>query len=289
MALYYRADILKQDNIAVPTTWAEFQADAVKVHALDPSVYLTNFSTAMGDIPWFAGLCSQAGAKWFNTSGSTWDVSLDDPACAPVTSYWQSLIDNKDVKVEANFSDAWNTDLATGKLLSLAFPVWEAGGLESAAPKTSGDWAVAPMPQWTAGGASSGNWGGSAMAVTPNSKQKAAATAFLIWLDSDPAAMPGLIKIGLYPASYNGLKDPTLNSPQAFYNNQDIDSVFTASSKDVDTSWVWGPTIDQTLGAISDNFGKAVDQSGTLASSLAAAQTATVAYMKQQGFSVSGS
>jgi hypothetical protein len=36
--------------------------------------------------------------------------------------------------------------------------------------RTAGDWQVAPLPQWKAGEAKSGNWGGSAFVVTKQSK-----------------------------------------------------------------------------------------------------------------------
>ena len=59
MAMFYRADIFKKNNIPVPTTWAEYAADAVKLHAANPNYYITDFPST--DAGWFIGLIWQAG------------------------------------------------------------------------------------------------------------------------------------------------------------------------------------------------------------------------------------
>lgn len=42
MGQLYRDDILKANNITVPTTWDEFATAATSLHAANPNVYLTN-------------------------------------------------------------------------------------------------------------------------------------------------------------------------------------------------------------------------------------------------------
>src|SRR5690242_1129074 len=44
MALFYRADLFKKYGLTVPTTWAEFAADAAALHAKAPGVFLGSFS-----------------------------------------------------------------------------------------------------------------------------------------------------------------------------------------------------------------------------------------------------
>jgi multiple sugar transport system substrate-binding protein len=44
MALFYRADLFKKYGLTVPTTWAQFAADATKLHAKAPGVFLGSFS-----------------------------------------------------------------------------------------------------------------------------------------------------------------------------------------------------------------------------------------------------
>ena len=45
MALFYRADLFKKYGLTVPTTWAQFAADATKLHSEAPGVYLGSFSS----------------------------------------------------------------------------------------------------------------------------------------------------------------------------------------------------------------------------------------------------
>ena len=88
MALFYRADEFKKYHLTVPTTWAQFAADAAKLHSEAPGVYLGTFSSV--DPGEFAGLTQQAGAQWWSASGSTWTVGIDSAASQKVASYWQS-------------------------------------------------------------------------------------------------------------------------------------------------------------------------------------------------------
>ena len=85
MALIYRKDLFATYGItAPPVTWAQYAADAAKVHAADPSVYLGDFGN---DAYNYAGLDWQAGAKWFGTTTSQWQVSVDSAAGGKVASY----------------------------------------------------------------------------------------------------------------------------------------------------------------------------------------------------------
>ena len=60
MAFYYRKDVFAAAGITTPpATWADFAADAAKIHAHDPNEYIANFPT--GNADWFAGLVWQAG------------------------------------------------------------------------------------------------------------------------------------------------------------------------------------------------------------------------------------
>ena len=111
MGLFYRADLFKQYGLTVPTTWQGFLADAKKLHAANPNLYLATFSAA--DTGWFAGLAWQAGANWFSTSGSSWVVRLASSASEKVASLWQEMISQQLVKVEPDFTSGWNKDFAT--------------------------------------------------------------------------------------------------------------------------------------------------------------------------------
>ena len=284
MGLFYRADLFKKYGLAVPTTWAQYLSDAKKLHAANPSAYITAFPA--NDAQWFAGLAWQAGAKWFSTSGDTWLTGIDDSSSQQVASLWQQLISDHLVKVEPDFASEWYKDLSDGTLLTWPTAVWGENTLITNAAPTKGDWRVAPMPNWGSTPAN-GNWGGSTTVVFKDSKHPAQAAQFAEWLNTNPQSITGLItKGGLFPADLAGEKQPAANSPVPFYGGQNIWQVFQADGKLVNTTFQWGPIMNTTFTQMSDGFGKATGGSETLAQVLASTQSQTIATMKSQGFSV---
>ena len=284
MGLYYRADLFTKYGLATPTTWQIFLADAQKLHAANPNIYIASFSPA--DTAWFAGLEWQNGVDWFKTSGNSWVVNLTSSASNQVASLWQQMISQHLVKVEPDFTPAWNKDFASGTLLSWPGAVWGESGFPTNAASTAGDWRVAPLPNWGST-PSDGNFGGSTTAVFKDSKHPQQAAEFAAWLNSNQQSITTLItQGGLYPADTQGQAQPIFNSTVPFYGNENVWKVFSTGASEVNTSFQWGPVISSTFTELGDNFTKATSGSGTLSTALAQTQSQTISAMKQQGFSV---
>ncbi len=286
MAMFYRADLFKKAGITPPTTWDEYAAAAAKLHAYNSQYYITDFPPK--EAGQYIGFAWQAGAKWFRINGQSWTVGINDAASKKVSDYWQGLLDKKLVKTDPDFSQAWYNDLQTGGAATWISAVWGANTILSNAPKTSGNWAVAPMPQWTAGQKVAGNWGGSTTVVFKNSPHPKEATDFAVWLNSNTDSVNSLITTAqIYPALSSALNTPASDAVKTFYGGQDIFSTFKDASNNVDVNFQWGPTMNQVFTDVGDNFSNAVDGKTTLSASLDAVQTSTIAQMKKQGFSVS--
>ncbi|MBV6702024.1 sugar ABC transporter substrate-binding protein [Kitasatospora aureofaciens] len=286
MALYYRKDLFAKYGITTPpATWEEYAADAAKVHAADPSAYLGNFGN---DAYNYAGLAWQAGAKWFGTSGDTWQVSLDSAANRKVAGYWQDLLDKKLLKADPSYDPSLYSDMADGKILSDVNAVWAAPIIASSVKSGAGQWAVAPMPVWDAGNPVYGNDGGSATAVLKGCTHAKEAAEFATWMSTDADSVADLIKVtGIYPAATSALANPALAQPDPFYGGQVVFDVFKAESAHITTDWQWGPTMTQTSTDLGDGLGKAGTGGSILPNVLADVQGKTVAGLKQQGLSVS--
>ena len=144
------------------------------------------------------------------------------------------------------------------------------------------------MPNWNPSSPSNGNWGGSTTVVFKDSKHPAQAAQFAEWLNTNQQSITSLItKGGLYPADIQGQHQAADNAPVAFYGNQNIWNVFRQNSSLVNTNFLWGPIMVTTETEMSDLFGKVTPGStNTLAGAVAQTQSATVAAMKAQGFSV---
>ncbi len=283
MALFYRKDLFEKNNIAVPTTWDEFKTAAETVKS--KGAFITNFSS--GDPNQFAGFVWQNKGKWFENAEEGWKVELTSQPSTDVANYWQGLIDAKLVSPAKNFTDEWNKAADSGQLWAWVSAVWGNTTISQNAPSTAGKWAVAPMPQWTAGDTAAGNWGGSTTAVFKGSKHPAEAAKFALWLNTNTESLTALNKDGgLYPAAIAGQDLPALQQPSKFYGGQDIFSVFKTASSQVDPNFTWGPVMNETYNSLTDGFGAAVSGQGTLSDALSTSQTKTIDAMKAQSIPV---
>ncbi|MFF3108996.1 ABC transporter substrate-binding protein [Kitasatospora sp. NPDC057904] len=287
MALFYRKDLFARYGITTPpVTWDEYAADAAKVHAADPTVYLGDFGN---DAYNYAGLAWQAGAKWFGTGNDQWQVSLDSAANKKVAGYWQDLLDRKLLKADPSYDPSLYADLTDGKILSDVNAVWNAPTLAASVKSGAGQWAVAPMPVWDAANPAYGNDGGSATAVLKGCAHPKEAAEFATWMSTDPGSVGDLITVtGIYPAATSGLANPALGKPDPFFGGQVIFDVFRAASAHIATDWQWGPTMTQTSTDLGDGLGRAGTGGATLPGVLADVQGKTVAGLKQQGLAVAG-
>lgn len=283
MALFYRKDLFEKNHIPVPTTWQEYADAAVKVKAAGG--YITNFSNS--DINQFAGLAWQAGGHWFTNDGANWTVSLADGPTTKVANYWQDLIDKKLVSAVPPWTDEWNNAYNESKAWTWVSAVWGANSIATGAPKTAGKWAVAPMPQWTAGDKIAGNWGGSSTAVFKGSKHPYEAAKFALWLNTSTDALTELNKVAqLYPATKAGATLPALSQGVEFYGGQKIYDEFATASGEVKADFTWGPTMTQTYADASDGFKAAVSGQGTLLKALQDAQASTIKTLTSQSIPV---
>jgi multiple sugar transport system substrate-binding protein len=138
------------------------------------------------------------------------------------------------------------------------------------------------MPTWGSS-AASGDWGGSTVAFMKGSTHLYESVEFNSWLTTDPEALTLENKLGgLYPAATAGATLPALSQGVPYYNNEKIFNVFADSSKNIDTSFTWGPTQKTVNLALQDAMAKATAGSGTISDALSAAQAAALKSMKDQ-------
>ncbi len=285
MIMSYRADLFQKYHLPVPTTWAQYADDAAKLQAANPNDYITDFPPRQPGQ--FVGYVWQAGGRLFGINGQSWKVSINSPQAQQVASYWQDLISKKLVKTEPDFTDAWFHDVQTGGIATLFTGPWGLSVLEQNAPKTSGDWRVAPLPQWQAGQNIDGSWGGGGNVVFKSSKHPKEAAEFVEWVASNQQSVDNVIRAStLYPADQAGLDNPFWNTPQPFFGNQVVGQVLKQVSAEVDVNFQWGPTTSQVYTDIGDNFANVVNGNGTLMDGLNAVQQSTITYMQKQGFNV---
>ena len=163
MALFYNKTVFDKYHLTVPATWAQYAADAKKLHAADPKEYIT---ADTGDPGFVTSMIWQAGGHPYATSGSkNVTINLADAGTQKFTSLWSPLISGGLLSPITAWSSQWYTGLGNGTIASLVTGAWMGVDLETGVAAGKGEWRVAPMPQWTAGTAATAENGGSSDAV----------------------------------------------------------------------------------------------------------------------------
>ena len=285
-AMMYREDILKKHDIAVPKTWAEFEAAAIALHQADPKVYLAGFSP--GEIGQWTQDLSQAGGSYFAIQGDSWDVTVDNAAGQQVAARWQRLLDAKAVKISQMWTPDYWADVNAGKIATITYAAWFPVQLEANAKKLSGKWRVAPQPTYD-GTPVAGDSGGAADVVLKGAKNVKGAAEFLTWLNSSPEGVSTLIKKGgIYPTTKIGLDDPALKEKFAYFGDQAIYDVFREATLHVPTTWTDGPANGQVDLDLLDGFGKVANGRTTFTEVLKSVDAKAVDRLKGMGLSVAG-
>jgi multiple sugar transport system substrate-binding protein len=280
MALFVRSDIFQKHGVAIPKTWDEYAAAAQKLHAADPNLTITFFDP--NNAEWFNGLLWQNNAHMYQYANDKWQVTVDSAQSQQVAAYWQKLIAAKLVRTDlANTSPPMYAAYEKNQVATYVGAAWAYGMFRDNLPKQAGKWTIVPMPTWGSNPAS-GDWGGSTVAFMKGNKHLYESVKFDVWLNTDPEAVALENKQGLYPASLAGLRLPALSAGVPYYDNEKIFDVFADSSKNIDTSFTWGPTQKTVNLALQDAMAKATAGSGTLSDALKTAQDTALSSMKDQ-------
>ncbi len=285
LALYYRKDLFEKAGISVPKTWDEFYAAGKKIKG--QGGFITNFAADAPNL--FAGLAWQNGAQWFSNADGKWKVTMTDPKTTQVSDYWTKLIAEGLVDNKPALSNVQYKALDTDKEWAVIGAAWTAKLIETGAPQTAGKWAVAEMPQWTAGEHKAGNWGGSTTVVWKGSKHPYEAAKFATWAFGSLDAFALNNKNGgQYPTTLEAQQDlPVLKQPSAYYGGQVIWPTFAEAAKGVDDKWQWGPTMTQTYADLTNGLAQANSGKQTVGQAVAEAQDKTISTMKSQSLEVS--
>jgi multiple sugar transport system substrate-binding protein len=283
MALFYNKTVFDQYGLTVPTTWDEYIADAEKLHAADPTKYITN---DIGDAGFSTSMIWQAGGRPFKTDGTKVTIDLQDAGSKKWADTWNKLVSKGLVAPTGSWSDEWFTGLGNGSIATLVIGAWMPGNLESGAPAGKGNWRVAPMPTYDGSPASAEN-GGGGQAVTKQSKNPALAAGFLKWLNNSDGSIATFLASGGFPSTTKQLNSPEfLGATPEYFGGQKINEVLADSAKNVVKGWHYLPYQVYANSIFGDTVGQSYANKSDLNGGLQKWQDALVEYGNSQGFSV---
>ncbi|WP_423834484.1 ABC transporter substrate-binding protein [Streptomyces manipurensis] len=285
MALFYNKKVFDRHGVAVPTTWDEYVDAARALHKADPKLYITNDT---GDAGATTSLIWQAGGRPYRVDGTRIRIDFGDPGTARYTGTWQKLIDERLLAPVPSWSDEWYKGLADGSIATLATGAWMPANFVSGAPAASGDWRVAPLPQWTKGAAAGAENGGSSLAVPKASKNKALAYAFIEYATTGPGAAARVAE-GAFPATRADLDSPAfLDTAFPYFGGQQANRILAAAAREVAPGWSYLPYQVYANSVFKDTVGKVYVSSATLSQGLEAWAATSAKYGTDQGFEVAG-
>lgn len=219
-------------------TWDDYYEAAKKIRATGS--YIANNSGSAMEFQPFTAQAWQAGAHPWKVDGDSVTIDMTgDAGMKRYIAFQQKLIDEDLINTKvANWSDEWNRSLNDGSIASLTIGAWMPVNLMSGAPDQAGNWRVAQLPQWEEGQQSSAEDGGSALAITAQSKQQAAAYKFIEYLTLGKGAVT-MADTGTFPSLKSILEDPSFTDPDtetnrkvnAFFGGQNVNEVFVEAAQ----------------------------------------------------------
>jgi multiple sugar transport system substrate-binding protein len=283
MALFYNKEDFDKYGIAVPKTWDEYLDAAKKLHAADPTKFITS---DIGDPGFTTSMIWQAGGHPFSTDGRNVKINLDDAGAQKWTKVWDQLVQGKLLSTVKGWSDDWYRALGDGSIATLVTGAWMPGVFKSSVTAGSGKWAVAPMPTYDGQPVSAEN-GGSTQSVLKQSSNPALAAAFVRWLNHGNGVKP-FIASGGFPSTTADLNSPAfLDATDPYFGGQQVNKVLTAASGTVAKGWSYLPYQLYANSVYGDTVGKSYLNGTDIGSGLKAWQATLVDYGNQQGFTVS--
>jgi len=287
MALFYNKKVFDQYGLTVPKTWDEYVADAKKLHAANPKEYITSDT---GDAGFVTSMIWDAGGKPFQTSGATnVTINSQDPGTKTFSDTWSRLIDQGLLSPISGWTNEWYTGLGNGTIASLVTGAWMPGNLETGVTAGNGDWRVAPMPTWTAGGAAAtAENGGSSDVVMKGAKNPLVAAGFIQFMNAGDGETI-FANEGGFPSLNSVLSSSTfLDAAPAYFGGQKINEVLSAAANSVLPGWSYLPFQVYANSIFADSVGHAYSNKSDLNSAIKSWLAASAQYGQQQGFTVTG-
>jgi multiple sugar transport system substrate-binding protein len=286
-ALIYRPDVLAANNLAVPTSWADFASEAVALHKADPTKYMTYFPN--NDPEYVLALLQQAGANPFTEDSSgKWTIDLNSAKARSVMNYWGDLIKEGAINVQGDFTPAWQNSIAAGTYASYLGSDWfPSAVLVPYIKKGAQSFDVTDMPTGTSGAAAaSGNWGGSGYSVTSQSKNKQAGALFAAFMDLGGAN--DSLAAGSLPVVKSATQFPAFDGTAGTQTNftQNLNKTYQAYQANVNPDFSFSPWTTVMNNSLNTEEAKAIAGTESWNDVLKNVQDQVVSYAKSQGYSV---
>lgn len=290
MGMLYRQDIFDEYGIAVPTTWAEFEAAAQQLKDAGAPGVLVDFPT--NGRAYNQALFAQAGSVPFdydNADPTSIGIEVNDQGAKDVLAYWENLVDEGLVATDDAFTADYNTKLVDGSYAIYVAAAWGPGylgGLSDADPDAV--WKAAPVPQWDTANPVQINWGGSTFAVTSQAKDPELSALVAKEIFGTEEAW----KIGIEEAALFPLWKPILESDYfrdleyPFFGGQQINKDVFLPAASAYTGFTFSPFQNYAYDQLTEQLYAMVQGEKDSSAALDDLQASLEKYATEQGFTL---
>lgn len=249
--MFYRADLFEQAGVDADSikTWDDY-IEAGKMIDSKLGIKMLPMAYSRSDTM-YRIIMMQQGGFYFDAAGNTTVNSPESiKAMETVKAFYDAGISANDI--------SWDDKmilLKDSKVATIPEAIWMVGSIKDAAPDTSGNWRVMPLPSFGQK-AYTGSNGGSCAAIPKATKSKEAAVKFLEFAMTD---VEGLVKgfqdYGLYPSYIPAYDADEFSQGIDFFGGQAIYEVANKAAVDM-------PEVNFTenFAEVLDNMKNAVNQ-----------------------------
>ncbi|WP_236034569.1 ABC transporter substrate-binding protein [Bifidobacterium saguinibicoloris] len=289
MVFFYNEEVFSKAGIDTPpTTWDEWYEDAKKIRALGDDYYITNNAGDRDSYSEFNAMLWQLAAQPFKLDGENLTIDLTgDKQVKKFIDFQQKLIDEDLVNTSIrNWTDDWFRSLSDGTTASLAVGAWMPTNLESSSGAAKGKWRAADIPQWDPDHPTNAEDGGSVFTIPSQSKNKAAAWAFINYATHGDGAQI-FVDHGNFPALKSILNgDEFKNATNEYFGGQKVNEVLSRAAQMDSSSYEFLPFSTYAQSIFGDYISKAYQGETSLKKAVASYQDALIDYAKEQGYTV---
>ncbi|MDG6941417.1 MAG: extracellular solute-binding protein [Nitrososphaerota archaeon] len=298
VAFAYREDIFTKYGLTVPSTWAQFQADAVKLHSENSSITMTVFppNEPSADL---MGLFWAAGGNMITPVNSTaYNVVINSTTNLNVINYWGNMIKAGEVQAINMYTPQFNQELAGSEIASFvtAAAWYPRYVIQATAPNEAGLWRISNMPQNSTSSFTTGVVGGSCLGVAANAKYPGPAFMFDYFTTQTPQVLPYMwTQGGQWTSNTHYLQ--SLNYPNgtsvflgnnSYFGGENIGLVYLKAQESAGTQWTWSPYQITLQEILQEQLTEAAAGQITFAQALQNTETIMISYVQSNGGIVVG-
>lgn len=223
-ALYYRADLFKQNHVQVPKTWDELKAAALKIAQDtngDGKCDKYCFEVFGNDCFHWCQFLFQAGGSILSSDNT--QAAFNSPEGLSAMEFYKSMLDSGGGIFWGTGEGDPMAGYKDGRIAMFDDGPYVMGQLEAGAPELSGKWAVTTAPYSKQPGS---YLGGTGLAIPANAAHPQEAWLFAQYMLRPEQQVGVFTYAGAAPATTAALQSPELTKPDPYFGGEAPFSVF---------------------------------------------------------------